>query len=223
MNKVILIGRLTRDPELRYTSSNIATASFSLAVDRNFTNQNGEREADFINIVVWRKQAENCKNYLTKGSQVAIDGRIQTRSYDGQDGQKRYVTEVVADNVQFLGTRANNNMDTNSQPAFNDNATPYDFASTKAPAQNTQPARPRAVGLYDERGLRYVPAAFGGGRARGARREEGEPHGLLGGPDRFGQPAGELHSLSRAAHGYLPPHRGGAHARGIAGPARRAA
>ena len=137
MNKVILIGRLTRDPELRYTSSNIATASFSLAVDRNFTNQNGKREADFINIVVWRKQAENCKNYLTKGSQVAIDGRIQTRSYDGQDGQKRYVTEVVADNVQFLGTRANNNMDTNSQPAFNDNATPYDFASTKAPAQNT--------------------------------------------------------------------------------------
>lgn len=132
MNKVFLIGRLTRDPELRYTSSNIATATFSLAVDRNFTNQNGEREADFINIVVWRKQAENVKNYLTKGSQVAIDGRIQTRSYDGQDGQKRYVTEVVADNVQFLGTRTGNNGgDTNySQPAFNDNTTPYDFAST---------------------------------------------------------------------------------------------
>lgn len=133
MNRVILIGRLTRDPELRYTSSNIATASFSLAVDRNFTNQNGEREADFINIVVWRKQAENCKNYLTKGSQVAIDGRIQTRSYDGQDGQKRYVTEVIADNVQFLGTKASNtnSNDANySQPAFNDNQTPYDFAST---------------------------------------------------------------------------------------------
>lgn len=138
MNRVILIGRLTRDPELRYTSSNIATASFSLAVDRNFTNQNGEREADFINIVVWRKQAENCKNYLTKGSQVAIEGRIQTRSYDGQDGQKRYVTEVVADNVQFLGTKASNtgSGDNNySQPAFNDNATPYDFAS----APNSQP------------------------------------------------------------------------------------
>ena len=137
MNKVFLIGRLTRDPELRYTSSNIATASFSLAVDRNFTNQNGEREADFINIVVWRKQAENVKNYLTKGSQVAIDGRIQTRSYDGQDGQKRYVTEVVADNVQFLGTRGNNNGGDNnySQPAFNDNATPYDFAQT--PSQTT--------------------------------------------------------------------------------------
>lgn len=131
MNKVILIGRLTRDPELRYTSSNIATASFSIAVDRNFTNQSGEREADFINIVVWRKQAENCKNYLTKGSQVAIDGRIQTRSYDGQDGQKRYVTEVVADNVQFLGSRANNGgASSDATPAFNDNATPYDFAST---------------------------------------------------------------------------------------------
>ncbi len=131
MNKVFLIGRLTRDPELRYTSSNIATATFSIAVDRNFTNQSGEREADFINIVVWRKQAENVKNYLTKGSQVAIDGRIQTRSYDGQDGQKRYVTEVVADNVQFLGSKAGNN---GSQQAFNDNATPYDFS---APAQPT--------------------------------------------------------------------------------------
>lgn len=133
MNKVILIGRLTKDPELRYTSSNIATASFSIAVDRNFTNQNGEREADFINIVVWRKQAENCKNYLTKGSQVAIDGRIQTRSYDGQDGQKRYVTEVIADNVQFLGTKSGNaGNGSNTTPAFSDNATPYDFASTPA-------------------------------------------------------------------------------------------
>lgn len=106
MNKVFLIGRLVRDPELRYTSSNIPVATFSLAVNRNFTNQNGEREADFINIVVWRKQAENCKNYINQGSQVAIDGRLQTRSYDDQNGQKRYVTEVVADNVQFLDTKA---------------------------------------------------------------------------------------------------------------------
>ncbi len=106
MNKVFLIGRLVRDPELRYTSSNIPVATFSLAVNRNFTGQNGERETDFINIVVWRKQAENCKNYINQGSQVAIDGRIQTRSYDDQNGQKRYVTEVVADNVQFLDTKA---------------------------------------------------------------------------------------------------------------------
>ena len=88
MNKVFLIGRLTRDPELRYTSSNIAVATFSIAVDRNFSNAAGEREADFINIVVWRKQAENVKNYMHKGSQVAIDGRIQTRSYDDTDGKK---------------------------------------------------------------------------------------------------------------------------------------
>ena len=106
MNKVFLIGRLTKDPELRYTGSNIPVATFSLAVNRNFTNQNGEREADFINIVVWRKQAENCKNYIGQGSQVAIDGRIQTRNYEDQNGQKRYVTEVVADNVQFLDTKA---------------------------------------------------------------------------------------------------------------------
>ena len=105
MNKVFLIGRLTRDPELRYTGNNTAVATFSLAVNRNFTNQSGEREADFINIVVWRKQAENVKNYIKQGSQVAIDGRIQTRSYDDQNGQKRYVTEVVADNVQFLDTK----------------------------------------------------------------------------------------------------------------------
>lgn len=108
MNKVFLIGRLTKDPELRYTGSNIAVATFSLAVNRNFSNQSGEREADFINIVVWRKQAENVKNYLTQGSQVAIDGRIQTRSYDDQDGKKRYVTEVVADNVEFLGSKSSN-------------------------------------------------------------------------------------------------------------------
>lgn len=127
MNKVFLIGRLTRDPELRYTGSNVPVASFSLAVNRNFTNQSGEREADFINIVVWRKQAENVKNYLSQGSQVAIDGRIQTRSYDDKDGNKRYVTEVIADNVEFLGSKASNN----NSSSDNQGPTPYDF--DKAP------------------------------------------------------------------------------------------
>ena len=124
MNKVFLIGRLTRDPELRYTGSNVAVATFSLAVNRPFTNQAGEREADFINIVVWRKQAENVKNYLTQGSQVAIDGRIQTRSYDGEDGKKRYVTEVIADNVQFLDSKSSRN----EADATQNSPTPYDFA-----------------------------------------------------------------------------------------------
>ncbi len=129
MNKVVLIGRLTRDPELRYTSSNIPVATFSIAVNRTFANQNGEREADFINIVVWRKQAENCKNYLNQGSQVAIDGRIQTRTYDDQNGQKRYVTEVVADNVQFLDTKAQREQRANSSNEIN----PYNLSEAEAP------------------------------------------------------------------------------------------
>lgn len=108
MNRVFLIGRLIRDPELQYTGNNIAIATFNIAVNRPFTSQSGEREADFINILVWRKQAENCSKYLVKGSQVAIDGRIQTRSYDGENGKKRYVTEVVAENVQFLSQKKEN-------------------------------------------------------------------------------------------------------------------
>ena len=108
MNKVFLIGRLTRNPELRYTGSNVAVASFSLAVNRNYTNQAGEREADFINVVVWRKQAEVICNHFDKGNQIAIEGRIQTGSYDAQDGTKRYTTDVVCDNVTFLGTKASN-------------------------------------------------------------------------------------------------------------------
>ena len=106
MNKVILMGRLTRDPEMRTTPSGIATTSFSIAVQRNYANAQGDREADFINCIAWRKQAENIAKYCTKGSQVAVDGRIQTRNYDAQDGTKRYVTEVIADNVTFLGGRS---------------------------------------------------------------------------------------------------------------------
>ncbi len=105
LNKVVLIGRLTRDPELRYTTSGIPVARFTLAVNRNFTNQQGEREADFIPIVVWRGQAETSARYLNKGRLVAVAGRIQTGSYDTPDGQRRYTTEVVADEVRFLDWR----------------------------------------------------------------------------------------------------------------------
>ena len=106
LNKAILIGRLTKDPELRYTPANgIAVTTFTVAVNRPFTNQQGEREADFIPIVVWRKQAENCANYLNKGSLVAVDGRIQVRTYDDKEGQRRWVTEVVGDNVRFLSPK----------------------------------------------------------------------------------------------------------------------
>lgn len=120
MNRVFLIGRLTAKPELRYTPSNIATTRFSVAVNRTFSNAQGERETDFINVVVWRKQAENVCNYLNKGSQVAIEGRLQTNNYTDKDGIKRYSMDVVADNVQFLESKAQ------SQSRNND-ATPYDF------------------------------------------------------------------------------------------------
>jgi single-strand DNA-binding protein len=106
MNKAMLVGRLTRDPELRYTGANIPVATFTIAINRTYANQNGERDADYINVVVWRKPAENIKNYLTQGSLVSVEGRIQTRTYDATDGSKRYVTEVVADSVQFLETKS---------------------------------------------------------------------------------------------------------------------
>ena len=132
MNKVVLIGRLTKDPELRYTSgTNAAVCNFTIAVDRGFTSQGGDREADFIPIVVWNKQAENVKNYLNKGSQVAVEGRIQVRNYDDQNGQKRYVTEVIANNVEFLGSKNSSNNTSNGS----DNAepTPYDFGDNEEP------------------------------------------------------------------------------------------
>lgn len=102
LNRVVLIGRLTQDPELRYTNSGTAVASFSLAVDRSRPNQAGERETDFINIVVWQKQAELCAQYLHKGRLAAVDGRLQIRAYENREGQKVRVAEVVAESVRFL-------------------------------------------------------------------------------------------------------------------------
>jgi len=108
MNKAILVGRLTKDPELRATSTGRNVCQFSIAVNRNFTNANGEREADFINCVVWDKQAENLVKYQKKGNQVAVEGRIQTRNYDDKDGKKVYVTEVFVSNVTFLDSKGSN-------------------------------------------------------------------------------------------------------------------
>ena len=101
LNRVVLIGHLTKDPELRTTSNNVSVTSFTIAVDRNFNNQQGEKETDFIPVVAWRKLADTCAKYLAKGRLVAVSGRMQVRSYEGKEG-KRYITEVVADEVQFL-------------------------------------------------------------------------------------------------------------------------
>jgi len=125
MNRVCLVGRLTAKPELRYTGSNIPYARFTVAVNRTFSNAQGERETDFINVIVWRRQAENVANYLDKGSQVSIEGRLQTGSYTDKDGNKRYTTDVAADSVQFLDTKKQ--AEARSQMP---SETPYDYEQT---------------------------------------------------------------------------------------------
>ena len=122
INRVVLVGRLTKDPELRYTNSNIAVATFTMAVNRNFTNADGKNEADFIPCVAWKKSAENVSKYLNKGSLVGVDGRIQTRNYEANDGTRRYITEVIADNVRFLDSKPKDDEHkqySNKDPMFN--------------------------------------------------------------------------------------------------------
>jgi len=117
MNRVCLVGRLTAKPELKYTTSNIPVTRFSLAVNRNRKNDQGVREADFINILAWRSQAELICNYFDKGNQIGLEGRIQTGSYDDKDGNKRYTTEVVVDQVYFIDSKnANNSASTDVSP-----------------------------------------------------------------------------------------------------------
>ena len=130
MNRVDLVGRLTRDPELRHTTSGRAVCQLNLAINRTFTNQNGEREADFINVVVWDKQAENVSKYVTKGRLVSVEGRLQSRSYDDKDGKKVYVTEVIANSVQFLSTGTSNNRNTST---YDEN--PFDVEPVSEPSK----------------------------------------------------------------------------------------
>ena len=117
MNRVILVGNLTRDPELTTTANGVSLCRFGLAVQRRFAGQDGEREADFFNIVVWRGQADNCYKYLKKGSKCGIVGSLQTRSYDAQDGTKRYSTDIVAEEVEFLSTKGSSNSEESFEPA----------------------------------------------------------------------------------------------------------
>lgn len=131
MNKVILIGNLTKDPELTTTTSGISVCRFTLAVSRRFTNSEGERETDFINIVVWRNAADNCHKFLRKGSKAAVVGNLQTRSYDAQDGTKRYVTEVVAEEVEFVGSRVSDGGDTGNTDAGQGSSQGNQGATTK--------------------------------------------------------------------------------------------
>lgn len=130
LNNVVLIGRLVRDPDLRYSPSGTAITNFTLAVDRNFKNADGEKETDFIPVVVFKKQAENCANYLAKGRLVAIEGRMQVRTYDDKDGNKRWVTEVIAHNVRFLESgkkqeSENTNTFGGEEVSFSDDQIPF--------------------------------------------------------------------------------------------------
>lgn len=141
LNSICLVGRLTKDAELRYTPNNQAVATFTLAVNRNFKSQNGEREADFINCVIWRQQAENLANWAKKGALIGITGRIQTRSYENQQGQRVFVTEAVADNFQLLESRKDREAGQSqgySQPDFSRqaepmNANPMDISDDDLP------------------------------------------------------------------------------------------
>ena len=134
LNSTCLVGRMAGDAELRYTPNNQAVATFRLAVNRPFKNQNGEREADFINCVIWRQQAENLANWAKKGALIGITGRIQTRSYENQQGQRVYVTEVVADSFQLLEKRDNGNQSQGySQPDFGQQAEPMNILDSDLP------------------------------------------------------------------------------------------
>lgn len=138
MNKCFLIGNLTKDPELKTTTSGTSVCNFTLAITRRFSNQQGEREADFLPVVVWRAQAENCAKYLRKGSQVAVSGSIQTRSYDAQDGTRRYVTEIVGDEVKFLNRIAGR--EDGGSDGYQQDAPRESYSQrSKPPAKSAQP------------------------------------------------------------------------------------
>lgn len=148
INRVVLVGRLTKDPELKYTPSGVPMARFTLAVNRQFSNQQGEREADFISCIAWRKQAENLANFQKKGALIGVDGHIQTGSYEGQDGKRVFTTDIVADSIQFLesknqqtgtsSTTQNYQSTNNQQNSQQQNYTRVDedpFASSKGPVE----------------------------------------------------------------------------------------
>lgn len=145
INNVVLVGRLTKDPDLRYTANGAAVATFTLAVNRNFTNQNGTREADFINCVIWRKPAETLANYARKGTLLGVVGRIQTRNYENQQGQRVYVTEVVCDNFQLLESRSVAEQRQSNENTFS----PNNFSQTANTNQTFQQSSNNTVPDFD--------------------------------------------------------------------------
>ncbi|UHA75382.1 single-stranded DNA-binding protein [Paenibacillus sp. 481] len=143
LNRVILIGRLTRDPELRYTPAGVAVTQFTLAVDRPYSSQSGEREADFIPVVTWRQLAETCANYLRKGRLTAVEGRIQVRSYDNNEGKRVYVTEIIADNVRFLESNRDSGGMREDMGGGQGAPAPSSYGQNSQNSQGSQSGQPR--------------------------------------------------------------------------------
>ena len=156
INRAVLTGRLTKDPELRTTQSGLSVAAFNLAVDRQYTNANGKRSADFISCVIWRKAAENFCNFTSKGSLVGIDGRIQTRSYENKSGQKVYVTEIVVDSFSLLESKkdrlANNNSGTDNNYEANSNNNGFSNNTTGTNYTNSSNNESQAPDPFAESG-----------------------------------------------------------------------
>ena len=156
INRVVLTGRLTKDPELRTTQSGLSVVAFNLAVDRQYTNANGKRDADFISCVIWRKSAENFCNFTSKGSLVGIDGRIQTRSYENKSGQKVYVTEIVVDNFSLLESKkdrlANNNSGIDNNYGANSNNNGFSNNTTGTNYTNSSNNESQAPDPFAESG-----------------------------------------------------------------------
>ncbi|MDT2990063.1 single-stranded DNA-binding protein [Enterococcus casseliflavus] len=151
INNLTLVGRLTKDPDLKYTGNGTAVATFTLAVNRNFTNQSGEREADFINCVIWRKPAETLANYAKKGVLIGVTGRIQTRSYDNQQGQKVYVTEVIADNFQLLESKkADSSQNTQGSGVSNSQTNNYTRSQPNRNNDESDPFGNSSIDISDD-------------------------------------------------------------------------
>lgn len=150
MNNVTLIGRPTKDPDLRYTASGTAVATFTLAVNRNYTNQNGDRETDFINCVIWRKPAETLANYVRKGTLIGISGRLQTRNYENQQGQRVYVTEVIVENFYLLESRSQAEAREQKQKTIQNSTTNNQFSSTASNVDNNDPFNGNPIDISDD-------------------------------------------------------------------------
>ena len=150
MNNVTLIGRPSKDPDFRYTASVTAVGTFTLAVNRNYTNQNGDRETDFINCVIWRKPAETLANYVRKGTLIGISGRLQTRNYENQQGQRVYVTEVIVENFYLLESRSQAEAREQKQKTTQNSTTNNQFSSTASNVDNNDPFNGNPIDISDD-------------------------------------------------------------------------